>query len=181
MTCIRQWRTKINGTSIPWRIFFYRIPLNKRMNNHIPQGWIIPQYRTRENYRNTGRLKKTSIPQYRKLPCPPPLRQLTLWMQPCNLKAHELKLIAQKILLSKYQLVNKPYLSHKGIKDKFEIPEHDHFTTIAWLSAQAYIQNHATFYNTYFSRTFCRRILWIKKDCTQWAHKSQWRKKVCEE
>ena len=54
-------------------------------------------------------------------------------MQPCNLKAHELKLIAQNILLNKYQLVNKPYLRHKGIKDKIEIPEYDHFTTIAWL------------------------------------------------
>ena len=92
----------------------------------IPHQRKLPKYR----------LKKTSIPQYRKPPCPPPLRQLTSWMQPCNLKAHELKLIAQNILLSKYQLVNNSFsfLSHKGIKDKIEIPEYDHFTTIAWLS-----------------------------------------------
>ena len=53
--------------------------------------------------------------------------------EPCNVKAHELKLIAQNILLSKYQLVNNSFsfLSHKGIKDKIEIPEYDHFTTIA--------------------------------------------------
>ena len=102
---------------------------------------MIPQYRTRENYRNTAWKKPqySSLwtQQYRKPPCPPPLRQLTSWMQPCNLKAHELKLIAQNILLNKYQLVNKPYLRHKGIKDKIEIPEYDHFTTIAWLSGSS--------------------------------------------
>ena len=36
----------MNGTAIPWRIFFYRIPLGRRMKNRIPQGWMIPQYRT---------------------------------------------------------------------------------------------------------------------------------------
>ena len=47
-------------------------------------------------------------------------------------------------MLSKYQLVNKPYLSHKGIKDKIEIPEYDQQLSHDY-RAQAYIKNHATF------------------------------------
>ena len=37
-------RGQMNSTAIPWRIFFYRIPLARRMRNRIPQGWMIPQY-----------------------------------------------------------------------------------------------------------------------------------------
>ena len=54
-----------------WRIFFYRIPLARRMKNRIPQGWMIPQYRTLKSKLPKYRLKKSSIPQYRKPPCPP--------------------------------------------------------------------------------------------------------------
>ena len=45
--------------------------------------------------------------------------------------------------MSKYQLVNNSFsfLSHKGIKDKFEIPEYDRFTTIAWLSGLSLHKN----------------------------------------
>ena len=32
----------MNGTATPGTIFFYRIPLARRMKNHIPQGWMIP-------------------------------------------------------------------------------------------------------------------------------------------
>ena len=62
----------MNGTAIPWRIFFYRIPLGRRMKNRIPQGWMIPQYRTLKSKLPKYRLKESSIPQYRKPPCPPP-------------------------------------------------------------------------------------------------------------
>ena len=54
-----------------WRIFFYRIPLARRMKNRIPQGWMIPQYHTLKSKLSKYRLKKSSIPQYRKPPCPP--------------------------------------------------------------------------------------------------------------
>ena len=37
-------RGQMNSTAIPWRIFFYRIPLARRMRNRIAQGWMIPQY-----------------------------------------------------------------------------------------------------------------------------------------
>ena len=35
-------RGQMNSTAIPWRIFFYRIPLARRMKNRTPQGWMIP-------------------------------------------------------------------------------------------------------------------------------------------
>ena len=50
-------RGQMNSTAIPWRIFFYRIPLARRMKNRTPRGWMIPQHR---NYRNTAWRK----PQY---------------------------------------------------------------------------------------------------------------------
>ena len=58
-------RGQMNGTTIPWRIFFYRIPLARRMKNRIPQGWMIPQYRTLKSKLPKYRLKKklnTAIP-----------------------------------------------------------------------------------------------------------------------
>ena len=61
----------MNGNAIPWRIFFYRIPLPRRMKNRIPQGWMIQQYRTLKSKFPRYRLKKSSIPQYRKPSCPP--------------------------------------------------------------------------------------------------------------
>ena len=64
-------RGQMNSTAIPWRIFFYRIPLARRMKNRIPQGWMIPQYRTLKSKLSKYRLKKSSIPQYRKPPFPP--------------------------------------------------------------------------------------------------------------
>ena len=64
-------RGQMNSTAIPWRIFFYRIPLARRMKNRIPHGWMIPQYRTLKSKLPKYRLKKSSIPQYRKPPCPP--------------------------------------------------------------------------------------------------------------
>ena len=51
-------RGQMNGTAIPWRIFFYRIPLGRRMKNRIPQGWMIPQYRTLKSKLPKYRLKK---------------------------------------------------------------------------------------------------------------------------
>ena len=61
----------MNGTVIPWRIFFYRIPLARRTKNRIPQCWMIPQYRTLKSKLPKYRLKKSLILQYRKPPCPP--------------------------------------------------------------------------------------------------------------
>ena len=55
-------RGQMNGNTIPWRIFFYRIPLTKRMKNRIPQGWMIPQYRTLKSKLPKYCLKKSSIP-----------------------------------------------------------------------------------------------------------------------
>ena len=60
----------MNGTAIPRRIFFYRVPLARRMKNHIPQGWMIPQYWTLKSKLPKYRLKKSSKPRYRKPPCP---------------------------------------------------------------------------------------------------------------
>ena len=66
----------MNGTAIPRRIFFYRILLARRMKNRIPQGWMIPQYRTLKSKLPKYRLKESSIPQYRKLnPVPPSVRE----------------------------------------------------------------------------------------------------------
>ena len=48
----------MNGTAIPSRIFFYRIPLTRRMKNSILQGWMIPQYRTLKSKLPKYRLKK---------------------------------------------------------------------------------------------------------------------------
>ena len=56
----------MNGTVIPWRIFFYRIPLARRTKNRIPQCWMIPQYRTLKSKLPKYRLKKSLILQYRK-------------------------------------------------------------------------------------------------------------------
>ena len=64
-------RDQMNGNAIPWRIFFYLIPLPRRMKNRIPQGWMIQQYRTLKSKFPRYRLKKSSIPQYRKPSCPP--------------------------------------------------------------------------------------------------------------
>ena len=52
----------MNSTAIPSRIFFYRIPLARRMKNRIPHGWILPQYRTLKSKLPKYRLKKA---QYR--------------------------------------------------------------------------------------------------------------------
>ena len=51
----------MNGTAIPRRIFFYRVPLARRMKNHIPQGWMIPQYWTFTEIPLEKKLK-TAIP-----------------------------------------------------------------------------------------------------------------------
>ena len=51
-------RGQMNSTAIPWRIFFYRIPLARRMKNRIPHGWMIPQYRTLKSKLPKYRLKK---------------------------------------------------------------------------------------------------------------------------
>ena len=48
----------MNGTAIPRRTFFYRVPLARRIKNHIPQGWMIPQYRTLKSKLPKYRLKK---------------------------------------------------------------------------------------------------------------------------
>ena len=56
----------MNGTAIPWRIFFYRIPLARSVKNRTPPGWMIPQYRTLKSKFSKYPLKKSSIPQYRK-------------------------------------------------------------------------------------------------------------------
>ena len=61
LRCIRQ-ESAINCTAIPRRIFFYRIPLAKRMKNRIPQGKMIPQYRTLKSKLPNYRLEKSSIP-----------------------------------------------------------------------------------------------------------------------
>ena len=46
------------------------------MKNRIPQGWMIPQYRTLKSKLPKYRLKESSIPQYRKLnPMPPSVRE----------------------------------------------------------------------------------------------------------
>ena len=71
-------RGQMNSTAIPWRIFFYRIPLARRMKNRTPRGWMIPQYRTLKSKLPKYRLKKCSLPQYRKPPCPP-LKEKSDW------------------------------------------------------------------------------------------------------
>ena len=55
----------MNGNAIPWRIFFYRIPLPRRMKNRIPQGWMIQQCRTLKSKLPRYRLKKKA--QYRNI------------------------------------------------------------------------------------------------------------------
>ena len=72
-------RGQMNGTAIPWRIFFYRIPLTRRMKNSILQGWMISQYRILKSKLPKYRLKKSSISQYRKPPSPPPWCFSILW------------------------------------------------------------------------------------------------------
>ena len=67
-------RGQMKGTATPSRIFFYRIPLARRMKNRIPQGWMIPQYRTLTSKLPKYCLKKSSIPQYRKPPMSPSVR-----------------------------------------------------------------------------------------------------------
>ena len=69
----------MNGTAIPWRIFFYRIPLARSVKNRTPPGWMIPQYRTLKSKLPKYRLKKSSILQYRKPPCPPHSRSRVLF------------------------------------------------------------------------------------------------------
>ena len=44
------------------------------MKNRIPQGWMIPQYRTLKSKLPKYRLKKG---QHRKPPCPPPIDNAT--------------------------------------------------------------------------------------------------------
>ena len=58
-------RDQMNGNAIPWRIFFYRIPLPRRMKNRIPQGWMIQQCRTLKSKLPRYRLKKKA--QYRNI------------------------------------------------------------------------------------------------------------------
>ena len=60
----------MNGTAVPRRIFFYQVPLARRIKNQILQGWMIPQYRTLKSKLPKYRLKKSSKPRYRKPPCP---------------------------------------------------------------------------------------------------------------
>ena len=75
----------MNSTAILWRIFFYRLPLARRVQNRILQGWMIPQYRTLKSKLLKYFLKKCSTPQYRKPPCPPPCYVTTLacqWISP---------------------------------------------------------------------------------------------------
>ena len=56
--------------------FFYRIPLARRMKDRIPQGWMMPQYRPlKSKLPKLYRLKESSIPQYRKPPYPPRVRE----------------------------------------------------------------------------------------------------------
>ena len=59
----------MNGTAIPGMILFYRVPLARRIKNHIP-CWMIPQYWTLKSKLPKCRLKKSSKPRYRKPPCP---------------------------------------------------------------------------------------------------------------
>ena len=51
----------------------YRL-IGRRMKNRIPHGWMIPQYVPHIKIKITEikPLEKSSIPQYRKPPCPPP-------------------------------------------------------------------------------------------------------------
>ena len=64
-------RDQMNGNAIPWRIFFYRIPLPRRMKNRIAglDDTAIPDIKIKITERTLE--KKSSIPQYRKPPCPP--------------------------------------------------------------------------------------------------------------
>ena len=78
-------RGQMNSTAILWRIFFYRLPLARRVQNRILQGWMIPQYCTLKSKLLKYCLKKCSTPQYRKPPCPPPCYVTTLacqWISP---------------------------------------------------------------------------------------------------
>ena len=62
----------MNGTAI--MIVKDLLSLNtvrQRMKNHIPQGYMIPQYYTLKLKLPTYLSKENSIPQYRKPQCPP--------------------------------------------------------------------------------------------------------------
>ena len=66
----------MNSTPIPWRIFFYRIPLARKDERPHTAGLddtAIPPIKIKitEIYR----LKESSIPQYRQPPCPPRLEK----------------------------------------------------------------------------------------------------------
>ena len=50
-------------------------PNTVSQKDEIPQGWMIPQYRTLKSKLPKYRLKKISISQYRKPPCPPQFRK----------------------------------------------------------------------------------------------------------
>ena len=71
LTYILDSRGQMNSTAMPWRIFFYRIPLARMMKNRILQGWMISQYCTLKSKLLKYCLKKSSMPQYHKPPFPP--------------------------------------------------------------------------------------------------------------
>ena len=61
-------RAKMNSTEIPWRIFFYRIPLPNTAHTAGLDDTAIPHIKIKIS---EIPLDKCSIPQYRKPPCPP--------------------------------------------------------------------------------------------------------------
>ena len=102
------------------RIFFYQIPLARRMKNRIPHGWMIPQYRTLKSKLPKYRLKKSSIPQYRKPPCPPPIWLHATYHFLLSRAAFQLSIQHSHIL---FQLLNNISLicRYKGRQYIFEI------------------------------------------------------------
>ena len=71
--CILYRKEKANNRiAIPWTIIFPQIPSAKMMKYHIPQGLMVPQYRTLKSKLPKYHMKKSPIPQYRKPPCPLP-------------------------------------------------------------------------------------------------------------
>ena len=125
----------MNSTAIPWRIFFYRIPLARRMKDRIPQGWMIPQYRPLKSKLPKYRLKESSIPQYRKLyPMPPSVREkwVEVW-DTGNLKTalyHTLAFRAFSLTWPASMLIywNKRKFLHKK---RVQLPQ-DWFGTPTW-------------------------------------------------
>ena len=64
----------MNGPQYREGSSFTRNTVSQKNENRIPQGWIMPQYRTKSlksKLPKLNHLKKSSKPQYRKPPCPP--------------------------------------------------------------------------------------------------------------